>query len=151
MSEAQLVEALTAPHKLQYTYKRSVGPVMGRFFTALRDEGKILGVRREDGSVMCPPKEYDPDTAAAISEMVEVGPGGEVVSWAWVSEPRAKQPCDRPFAYALIKLDGADTPLLHAIDCGREDAIRTGMRVTAKLADERVGHITDIRCFEPEA
>ena len=34
---------LTAPHVLEYPYRRSVGPVLGRFFTALRD-GKLVGV-----------------------------------------------------------------------------------------------------------
>ncbi len=29
--------ALTAPHVLEYPYTRSVGPVLGRFFAALRE------------------------------------------------------------------------------------------------------------------
>ena len=37
---------------------------------------------------------------------------GTVVSWTWQSEPLLVKPLDRPFAWALIKLDGADTPLL---------------------------------------
>lgn len=145
---AEPPQSLTAPHKLKYTYKRSTGPVLGRFFTALR-ERRILGVRRPDGSVLCPPKEYDPDTGAALSETVEVGPGGVVTSWAWVARPRAKQPLPHPFAYALIQLDGAATPLLHAVDAGSESAMRTGLRVRPRWAEERQGHILDIACFEP--
>jgi hypothetical protein len=30
-------DLLTAPHVVEYTYQRSVGPVLERFFTALRD------------------------------------------------------------------------------------------------------------------
>jgi len=141
-------ETLTAPHTLQYTYKRSVGPVLGAFFTALRDR-RILGVRRRDGTVMCPPKEYDPDTGEALSELVPVQPEGAVVSWAWVAKPREKQPLERPFAFALIQLDGADTPLLHAVDGGSPERMKTGMRVRAVFAPETVGSITDIVCFEP--
>ena len=110
----EIVEALTAPHRLAYTYKRSLGPVLGKFFTALRDR-RILGVRRVDGTVMVPPKEYDPDTGDGIDEMVDVADAGVVVSWAWVAHPRASQPLDAPFAYALIKLDGADTNLIHEL------------------------------------
>ena len=46
MSESVTDEGgiLTAPHVLEYPYRRSVGPVLGRFFTGLRD-GKLLGVR----------------------------------------------------------------------------------------------------------
>ena len=142
------VHSLTAPHRLQYTYKRSTGPVLGRFFGGLRD-GRILGVRRQDGRVLVPPKEYDPDSGAALSELVEVGDAGTVKSWAWVSQPREKQPVGRPFAYALIQLDGADSPLLHAVDAGDERRMRTGMRVRARWAAERIGAIRDIACFEP--
>jgi uncharacterized OB-fold protein len=140
--------ALTAPHTLQYTYKRSLGKVLGAFFTGLRDR-KILGVRRRDGRVLVPPKEYDPDTAEPLGEMVEVGQGGVVRSYAWVTRPREKQPLAHPFAYALIQLDGADTPLLHAVDAGSESKMRTGMRVRARWAAQTVGAITDIACFEP--
>lgn len=141
--------ALTAFHKLSYTYKRSLGPVLSRFFTGIRDR-KIFGVKRPDGTVMVPPKEYDPDTAVALDELVEVGQSGVVASWAWVRAPRKQQPLDHPFAYALIQLDGADTPFLHVVDAGSEEAMQTGMRVTAKWADEATGAITDLS-FVPEA
>jgi hypothetical protein len=141
--------SLTAPHRLEYTYKRSLGKVLGAFFTGLRDK-KILGVRRKDGSVLVPPKEYDPDSAEALDQMVEVGSAGVVTSWAWVARPRASQPLDRPFAYALIQLDGAATPLVHAVDAGSEAKMKTGMRVRARWAEQTVGAITDIACFVPE-
>ena len=72
---------------------------------------------------------------------------GTVVSWTWQSEPLEGQPLDRPFAWALIKLDGADTPLLHAVDAESSDAISTGARVHAHWVDEPVGAITDIAYF----
>jgi uncharacterized OB-fold protein len=55
----------------------------------------------------------------------------------------------KPFAFALIKLDGADTALLHAVDAGEASRMRTGMRVAARWREERVGHIRDIDCFRP--
>ena len=143
--------ALTAPHKLSYTYKRSLGPVLSRFFTALR-ERKILGMRRKDGTVLVPPKEYDPDTAEALSELVPVSDRGVVKSWTWVAKPRKQQPLGgRAFAYALIQLDGASTPFLHVVDAGAESAMKTGMRVRARWADQTIGAVTDIAAFVPEA
>lgn len=142
-------EALKAPHQVAYTYKRSLGPILSQFFTAIRDR-KILGVKRPDGTVMVPAKEYDPDTAASLDELVEVGQSGVVKSWAWVQTPRRQQPLDRPFAYALVQLDGSDTPFLHAVDAGSESAMSTGMRVKARWNDEATGMITDF-VFEPEA
>ena len=60
---------LTAPHVLEYPYRRSVGPVLGRFFTALRD-GKLVGVKTAKGRVLVPPAEYDPETGEAVDRLV---------------------------------------------------------------------------------
>ncbi len=94
-----------------------------------------------------PPAEYDPVTYEPLREIVGVSSVGTVESWTWQSEPLEAQPLQRPFAWALIKLDGADTALLHAVDAGSKDAISTGARVHAHWADEPVGAITDIAYF----
>jgi len=78
---------------------------------------------------------------------VEVGPAGTVQSWTWVPVPSAQHPLDRPFAFALIKLDGASTPLLHAVDAGDPSAISDGARVAPRWRGRRVGRIDDIECF----
>ncbi len=79
-----------------------------------------------------------------------LGSGGVVTTWSWEPVPRQGQPLDRPFAWALVQLDGADTGLLHAVDAGSPEAMSTGMRVRIRWADERSGAIGDIACFEPE-
>ena len=140
-------EVLSQPFELGFTYTRSTGPIVGRFLTELR-ERRIVGNRASDGRVIVPPMEYDPDTAEALDEFVEVGQAGEIVSWAWVKEPRDAHPFDRPFAWALIKLDGADVPMLHCVDAGSEDALSTGARVQVRWAEETRGFISDIACFE---
>jgi uncharacterized OB-fold protein len=141
---------LTARHHLEYAYRRSVGPVLGRFFGALK-ERRIEGIRTAAGRVLVPPAEYDPETGEANAEdFVAVGPSGTVTTWTWVAKPRAKQPLQQPFAYALIQLDGADTPLLHAVDAGSESRMRTGLRVKPRWRAETKGEIADIACFEPE-
>jgi uncharacterized OB-fold protein len=48
-----------------------------------------------------------------------------------------------------VRLDGADAPFLHALDVASPAEVRTGMRVRVRWAEERVGAITDIACFEP--
>jgi uncharacterized protein len=137
---------LSAPLTLSFDYTRSVGPTLSEFFTALR-ERRVLGVRGSDGRVHVPPPEYDPVTYEPLGEMVPVSAVGTVVSWTWQAEPLEGQPLDRPFAWALIKLDGADTPLIHAVDAGEPNGIRTGARVHVRWADEPVGAITDIAYF----
>jgi uncharacterized protein len=137
---------LSAPLRLSFDYTRSVGSLLGQFFTALR-ERRILGVRGSDGRVLVPPAEYDPVTCAPLTEVVPVDSVGTVLSWTWQAEPLEGQPLDRPFAWALIKLDGADTALLHAVDAGSLDGISTGARVHAHWVDEPAGAITDIAYF----
>lgn len=141
---------LSALHVLEYPYKRSVGPVIGRFLTGLREQ-RLEGIRASDGRVLVPPVEYDPQTAEELSEFVPVGPGGVVTTWTWLSEARSNNPLQKPFAWALIRLDGADSSLLHAVDAGAESTMKTGMRVKPRWRAEREGHILDIECFEPEA
>ncbi len=140
-------EVLSKPFELGFTYTRSTGPVVGRFLTGLR-ERRIVGNRASDGRVIVPPMEYDPDTAEALEEFVEVGQQGEIVSWCWVKEPRQAHPMDRPFAWALIRLDGADVPMLHCVAADSEDQLATGARVQVRWAEETRGFISDIACFE---
>jgi uncharacterized OB-fold protein len=140
-------EILSAPLVLEYPFSRTVGPVQSAFLTGLR-EGLVLGIRTGDGRVLCPPVEYDPVTSDELTELVELGETGTVTTWSWEPAPRAHQPLDRPFAWALVRLDGADTDLLHAVDAGSPDRMVTGARVRIRWADERVGAITDIACFE---
>ncbi|HEX6569024.1 MAG TPA: OB-fold domain-containing protein [Acidimicrobiales bacterium] len=118
------------------------------FLTGLR-ERLVVGVRTGDGRVLCPPVEYDPVTSEELSDLVELAPEGTVTTWSWEPAPRTGQPLDRPFAWALVRLDGADTGLLHALDAGSPDAVATGIRVRIRWRDERQGAITDIACFEP--
>ncbi|MFB7877625.1 Zn-ribbon domain-containing OB-fold protein [Nocardia sp. NPDC056064] len=141
-------EVLSAPLRMKFDYTRSTGPTIGRFLTELR-AGKVVGVRSSDGRVIVPPAEFDPKTAEPLTEFVDVSDVGTVQTWSWVAEPLPAMPFDRPFAYALIKLDGADTAILHAVDVASPADISTGMRVRARWAAERTGDIHDIAAFEP--
>jgi uncharacterized OB-fold protein len=141
--------ALTAHYVLEYAYRRSVGPVLGQFFAGLRD-ARILGARTSAGRVLVPPSEYDPETGEAVGGMVEVGQAGVVTTWSWVTAPRPGQPLARPFAWALVRLDGADTALLHAVDAISPERMKSGMRVVARWREQRTGEMADLACFEPE-
>jgi uncharacterized OB-fold protein len=66
------------------------------------------------------------------------------------SEP-GLHPKKPPFVYGVIKMDGADTGLVHLIDGVDPDKVKVGMRVQAVMAKERDGHITDIKHFKPIA
>ncbi|MEV6569717.1 OB-fold domain-containing protein [Streptomyces sp. NPDC051577] len=142
-------EVLRAPLVVEFPFTRSLGPVQSAFLTGLR-ERVVLGVTTSDGKVMVPPVEYDPVTAEEIRDLVEVSATGTVTTWAWNGEPRPQQPLATPFAWVLVRLDGADTAILHALDAPDPASVATGMRVRIRWAADRVGAITDIACFEPD-
>ena len=143
-----MTQPLRAPLEIGFDYTRSLGPTLSRFMAALADR-QILGSRGADGRVHAPPFEFDPVTFAPPDELVPVGPAGTVTTWSWAPQPLEGQPLAHPFAWALIRLDGADTAMLHAVDADSAAAMRTGLRVRPRWAEHRAGDIRDIECFEP--
>ena len=85
-----MTQVFTAEHVLEYPggYTRSVGPVIGRFLTGLRD-GRILGVRLPTAACSCRRPSTTPTTSAAIApegdHWIEVGPRGTVQAFTWVT------------------------------------------------------------------
>ncbi|HVC69157.1 MAG TPA: hypothetical protein VNC61_02715 [Acidimicrobiales bacterium] len=138
---ARFVESTIA-----FPYKRSLGPVVGAFMTALTEK-RILGIRHGQ-DVLVPPMEWNPTTGSELAhDFVEVGPIGTVESWTWVPTPSVQHPLHHAFAFAFILLDGATTPLLHAVDAGSSGRMFEGLRVAPRWRGTRVGRIDDIVCF----
>lgn len=139
---------LEAPHVLEFPYTRSTGPITGAFLTGLR-ERRIVGIRAADGRVLVPPQEFDPDTAEALTvdDLVAVASVGTVRSWSWNPRPRPGQPSDRPHAWVLVQLDGADTSLLHVALVDDPSQLSVGARVHARWRPERTGTIHDLAGF----
>lgn len=140
-------DVLRSDFDLEFTYTRTYGAVMSKFFTELKDQ-KVLGIKGSQGQVICPPLEYDPQTSDALSEFVELSDTGVVKTWSWVAQPMDKHPLQTPFAWVLVQIDGADTSMLHMLDASKEQ-VKTGMKVKIRWAENRVGNIHDIACFEP--
>ena len=148
-SNSPVSELRTSETKLEFPYSRTLGPVVGAFLAGLR-EGRVLGIKGKDGRVLVPPVAYDPETGEHLgTDLVEVGPQATVKAWTWVDDPTSKHPLDRPFAFALVQPDGADTTMVHAVDAGSRDKMSTGMKVTPRFRKEPHGLITDLEAWEP--
>jgi uncharacterized OB-fold protein len=141
-------EPLVEPWTLAFPYTRSTGATLGRFFAGLAAQ-RILGRRAVDGRVFVPPLEHDPRDGSPLGDWVEVSPYGTVETHTWIAEPLSTHPRTTPFAFAMVRLDGADTPLLHVVDAPEREAVFTGLRVRARWAEERTGHLRDLAGFEP--
>jgi len=133
----------------EFPYKHSTGETIGRFLAGLKEQKKIWGQRVAGQGVVVPPLGYSEADGSAGGEWVEVQPTGTVTAVAVVHAPLAGlHPCSTPFAFVLVRLDGADTALAHVVTDGLE-RLRVGARVEAVWAadGERQGTIRDIACF----
>ncbi|GIW42951.1 MAG: hypothetical protein KatS3mg077_0233 [Candidatus Binatia bacterium] len=144
-----VVEPMTLRQVMEFPYKHSTGPVVGRFLAGLKEQRQIWGRRVAGGAVVVPPQGFSEWDGSACSEWVPVADEGTVVAVARVWQPVERlHPFAEPFAYILVRLDGADTAMLHVAKADFEH-VRIGSRVRAIWgADgERRGSIWDIREF----
>lgn len=146
---ADAADILSASAELEFPYHHSTGPVIGRFLTELRDNRRLYGMRCAPCARVCvPAQDYCETCGGALSEWREVGPLGTITTFAVVRRKQANHPADAPFAYVLVRLDGADTDMLHLLSSPDWSAVRTGQRVRPVWNEERIGSILDIRYFE---
>jgi hypothetical protein len=130
--------------RIRIPYRWPAGRAGGRFLALLRDEGRLVGLRcSRCRRVFVPPRPRCLSCHVPCDEEVGVGPEGEVLAWTFA---RRASP---PAVLALVRLDGADTALLHVLQGVELTALRSGQRVRAVFAEIRRGHITDLECFRP--
>jgi uncharacterized OB-fold protein len=137
------------PGELSVSFRYTPGVGNTAFFEALRDRGAFLGSRCAScGVTYLPARVFCERCLAELEPDTECGPAGELMSWTIVRMDVDDQPLDRPVTYGLVKLDGADTTLLHRlVEFDREPTI--GARVSAVLATHRDGSILDLEGFAP--
>jgi uncharacterized OB-fold protein len=143
------VAPMDARQTMEFPYKHSTGPIVGRFLAGLKEQKKIWGQRVAGQGVVVPPTGYSETDGSEGGEWVEVKDSGVVTAVAVVRNPIARlHPATAPFAFVLVRLDGADTAMAHVVKDGF-DRVRVGTRVQAVWApdDQRTGSIRDIDCF----
>ena len=144
------VEPQVYKSAINVPYHWWAGETATTFFAAIRDERKIMGTRcSKCGKVFLPPRKTCIYCFTHNEEWVALSSEGELVSFTVARKQLAALPKEAPVVYGLIKLDGADTALLHMLDEVDPSNVRIGMRVAAKFADERTGSIRDIAYFKP--
>jgi uncharacterized OB-fold protein len=116
------------------------------FLEALRDRGVFLGSRCTDcGVTYLPARIFCERCLAQLTPDTECGPEGALESWTVAHHDVDGDPLDAPITYALVRLDGADTILLHRLLA----PAGIGARVRAVVTDDRAASIHDIEGFEP--
>ncbi|HDP79963.1 MAG TPA: Zn-ribbon domain-containing OB-fold protein [Spirochaetes bacterium] len=144
------VEPMVHKSKINVPYHWWAGDTAGKFLLALKNEQKIMGTRCEACSrVYVPPRKNCPVCFGLNEQWVEVSTAGELVSYTVVRRQLAALNQKVPVTYGLIKLDGADTALLHMLGEIKPEDLKIGMRFEAKFRSEKTGTVLDIEYFKP--
>jgi uncharacterized OB-fold protein len=148
MSES---DAFVVEGKMALPYQYFAGATGSRFIVALRDDKQILGVRCEacDKTFVPPRQTCERCFADLTDRWVKLEPTGEVTGFTVIRYAEPYQPAKPPYVLALVKLDGADTPVAHILDCGDVEHVRVGLRVRAVFSEEPKDNILEISHFEP--
>ncbi len=119
------------------------------FFTALRDRGVLLGSRCEACSyTYVPARLFCERCFAELAADAEVGPGGELVSFTIGFVGLEGEPLEDPETIGLVRLDGADSVLVHRVlDADEPLEIGERLEVVLRPEGEREGTILDIEGF----
>ena len=144
-------ERTVFPGKVSLPFSYSAGRTASRFFIELRDHQRIMGKRcPKCGRVIVPAQLFCKPCFVETTEWVEVGPLGTLVTFTIVYRKEPHHPTETPFAYGIIKLDGADTSMVHLLGDADLDHIHNGMRMRPVFSEKRQGCILDIAYFKPE-
>jgi uncharacterized OB-fold protein len=144
-------QSLFIPSRITIPFNYAAGAVASRFFVELRDHGKILGRRCPQCTrVLVPPRKFCIRCFVPTSQWVEAEPTGTLVNFTVVQKTEAHHPRKAPFAYGVIRLDGADTDLVHFLGEMNLEQIYPGMKLRVVFREKRVGSILDIAYFKPD-
>jgi uncharacterized OB-fold protein len=153
---SQQEEPLIIDGRWDIPYRHTAGRAATRFFRELKENKRIVGVRCPSCQrVLVPPRGFCERCFVPLDEFVGVEDKGTLTTFTIVYAHFTSLP-PPPYCVGIIKLDGADTGLIHYIGGvdlqdmeAAKKAISVGMRLQAIWRDEREGKITDIGYFRP--
>jgi len=150
-SEKELLEISSG--KAEHVYYWHCGHYMSRFLLGLRDQKTILGMKcSRCGRVYVPPREVCGRCFVTMDEWVDLGTEGYIYAFTVVKhayiDPNTGEPIKVPRTDVYVKLDGADTCLMHWLDETDETKITVGARVKAVFKEQRRGTIHDVEYFK---
>ena len=131
-------------------YKYSVGSLASKFFIDLRDRKKINAAKcPKCGFVNFPPRSVCPKCFSKVEDLVELPGTGTLVTFTQVHYDSAVQAVKPPYAIGVIKLDGADTSMVHFLGDVDFKNLKAGMKLEPVFTEKRNANILDIKYFKP--
>jgi uncharacterized protein len=153
-------QVLLFPGRMPVSHRYTAGLAGERFFRALQEQAVFLATRCDRcGVTYCPARAFCERCLTSLDKYLEVGPAGTLESFTIVHIGLDTERLDPPSAVGLIRLDGADTLLVHRLGTPTGDplagagraALHIGMRVQPLFEDPalRRPHLDAVRCFHP--
>jgi len=125
--------------KIRIPFRYTAGRAMTRFLEGLAQQ-RVWATRCEGcGRVYVPPLGFCGRCWREIAEWLELPAEGELVSYT----------IRPPTILGLIRLDGADTYLVHRVGGVEPTEVERVRRVRAVWREDRTGSILDIAYFAP--
>jgi uncharacterized OB-fold protein len=151
--KAEEVEIFEAPYYYRADYLYSYGE-LSRFFKEVVESKRLLATRCPNcNKVWMPPRGYCSDCYGKTEWIPLIGKGTVMSCSYCYQTPSGEVPkyLDLPYVLALIKLDGADTCMMHGVATNEPTmgSIKTGTRVKVVFKEERRGTLADFY-FVPE-
>ena len=144
------VKILVSEQVLQVPFCYSAGKVVSRFLLGLAEECTIYGIRCPAcARVYVPPRATCGRCFVENTEWVPLSGAGVIETFTEVNYTETVHPLPAPFWIGVIRLDGADTGMVHLLRTGEGLEPGIGRRVKAVFARKRSGRILDISHFEP--
>jgi hypothetical protein len=149
-------EYRTIRNDVALPYKWALGKTWARFFDGLKEE-KIRGTKcAQCGKIFVPARAFCPECFMDMTEWVEVGQEGKIITWTLVNTKYYGQVKEPPYIAATIQLAGTDCGFHHFIG-GIElsdikkvrQALKAGAKVKAVWRSEKKADIDDIEYFAP--
>ena len=150
MSE-QTASAWIVEQRWDLTYQHTADPTTAEFLRALRDDGRLLGIRCPVCErVLAPARPICDRDFCRTEGWVELPLRGtlELFTIMYLAIEGLPEP---PYVLAYVRPDGANTAIpgfLEGVDLSSTDAALAGLRIGREveivLRPERVGRITDL-------
>lgn len=152
MSTAPRTEHVASwPGKIPIQSSYTAGKAGQRFFTALKQEGRLLASRcGECDQVYFPPRQFCERCFNELTEEIDINRRGILASFTLCYFDRDRQPLGAPLALALVRLEGTTTLFLHyLLDVSEPTqlAIGAAVEVVLKAKERRDGSILDVAGF----
>jgi uncharacterized OB-fold protein len=142
--ESREVKPLGIASTPDMPYNYHAGFYYSRFLKELRDNKRIVGVKcPKCGKIYVPPRIVCRECFVKMEQFVPVSHEGTLLAFTVTNFPYIDTTNGEqkkiPFTAAFIKLDGADSNIVHRLDETDEKKIKAGARLRAVFSESRTG------------